>query len=119
MFSRCLPGGLRLHCQATMPSVFEYSDVVGTGGGMAMAPRDADMDQGMARLRTAKGAEADRLFLELMITHHASALMLGHTAMGHLTDPQLKASADSMFAKQARQIGELQRLREATRTTRR
>jgi uncharacterized protein (DUF305 family) len=85
---------------------------------MAM-PKDPDMERSMAALKAAKGAEADRLFLELMIAHHAEGLMTAHTAMPELDDSELKSIATSMFAKQAREIGELQRLREGNRAARR
>lgn len=81
----------------------------------AMAPKDPDMERGMAQLKAAKGADADRLFLELMITHHASGLMMAHSAMPNLTGAQ-KTMANDMFAKQAREIGELQTLRQANRS---
>lgn len=84
-------------------------------GAAAAMPKDADMQRGMAALKAAKGAEADRLFLELMMAHHASGMMMTHMAMHELEDPQLESMANMMFAEQAREIGELQRLREGTR----
>jgi uncharacterized protein (DUF305 family) len=88
--------------------------------GMAMTmPKDPDMERGMERLKAAKGAEADRLFLELMIAHHASGLMTAHAVMPKLSDNELQSMANNMFTKQAREIGELQRLREGTRAARR
>ncbi len=86
---------------------------------MIMPPKDPDMQREMSELKAAKGAEADRKFLELMITHHASALMMTHTAMPHLADAKLKSKANEMFAKQAKDIGELQRLRETNRSAQR
>jgi uncharacterized protein (DUF305 family) len=82
-------------------------------------PKDPDMERGMTQLQSAKGADADRLFLEMMIAHHASGLMMAHTAMPELDDNELKSTAQAMFTKQAREIGELQRLREGTRAARR
>ncbi len=76
------------------------------------------MKQAMTQLKAAKGTEADRLFLELMIAH-AHGLMMAHAAMPHLGDSELKDMANDMFAKQAREIGELQRLREINRSARR
>ncbi len=86
---------------------------------MAMSPKDPDMQKGMAQLKTAKGAEADRLFLELMIVHHAHGLMMAHAAKPRLGDGELKSMANDMFAKQAREIGELQRLHESNRSAQR
>ncbi|HEU0030043.1 MAG TPA: DUF305 domain-containing protein [Kofleriaceae bacterium] len=81
------------------------------GHKMAGMPKDADMERDMARLKAAKGADADRLFLELMIVHHAEALVMGHSAMDKLADADIKKLARDMFDKQARDIGELQKLR--------
>lgn len=79
-------------------------------GGRRMHP---DMERRLAQLKAAKGAEADRLFLEMMITHHAAGLLMAHHGAGQLADAEMKAMAQTMFSKQARDIGELQRLREA------
>lgn len=85
----------------------------GRGMGMGMGMRDPEVGRGLMQLENAKGADADRLFLELMIVHHASGVKIVHGAMHHLTENQLKSMARDMFGKQARQIGELQRLRES------
>lgn len=81
-----------------------------------MPPTDPDMKRGMARLKAAKGAEADALFLELMMAHHASGLTMTHSAMHHLDDVELRSLAEKTIASQAREIGELQRLRESNRS---
>jgi uncharacterized protein (DUF305 family) len=86
---------------------------------MSMPPQDPSVQQDMAQLKAAKGAEADRLFLELMVVHHAAGLMMSHYAMPSLSDSGLKTTANDMFGKQARGIGELQRLRESTQSARR
>jgi uncharacterized protein (DUF305 family) len=79
-------------------------------------PMDPDMEKCLARLDRARGVASDQLFLELMIVHHASALTMSHAAMGKLRDPALKSLARDIIAKQAREIGELQRMRDANRS---
>ena len=74
-------------------------------------PDDPDLKREMARLEATRGAEADALFLELMIAHHASALSMTHAAMPHLQATELRTMASKTFDEQARQIGELQKLR--------
>jgi uncharacterized protein (DUF305 family) len=86
---------------------------------MTMPPQDPSVQQDMAQLKAAKGAEADRLFLELMVVHHATGLMMSHYAKPSLGTAEVKAVATEMFGKQAREIGELQRLRESTQSARR
>lgn len=53
-----------------------------------------------------------------MIKHHASALMMSDDALPSLTDPDLRRMAQDGFSKQAREIGELEKLREANRSAR-
>lgn len=81
-------------------------------------PKDPDMEKAMARLKAASGADADRLFLEHMITHHAGAIMMFHDALPHLRDGELRRMATEGFSKQAREIGELQKMRESDRSAR-
>lgn len=76
------------------------------------------MERGMTQLKASKGAEADRLFLDLMLAHHASALMMAHTAKPYLEAAAMKTMAEDMISKQAREIGELQRLRDSNRSAR-
>lgn len=82
-------------------------------GGRRIHP---DMERRLAQLNAAKGAEADRMFLEMMITHHAAGLLMAHHGAGSLADADMKATAQTLFSNQARDIGELQRLREANRS---
>lgn len=81
--------------------------------GEAEPPKDHDMEREMARLNEASGNEADRLFLEQMITHHAQALIMARSALPHLSASALRKMAKQAFAKQAREIGELYALHEA------
>jgi uncharacterized protein (DUF305 family) len=67
------------------------------------------------QLKSAKGPAADDQFLRVMIAHHAMGVMLTESALSLLRAPSLKSVANDAFARQARLIGELQRLRDASR----
>lgn len=85
----------------------------------AAMPKDPEMDRKMAELKAASGTKADALFLQLMIVHHASALLAAESAVDKLQDEDLRKLAKDNIAMQAREIGELQQLRDGKRAARR
>jgi uncharacterized protein (DUF305 family) len=85
----------------------------------SMPPNDPDMARRMAALEAATGAKADSLFLQLMIVHHASALVMAQGALDKLQDSELRKLAQNAIAIQAREIGDMQRLRDGKRFARR
>ena len=85
----------------------------------SMPPKDPDMERSMAELKAASGAKADQLFLQNMIVHHASALVMAQGALDNLQDKELRKLATDGIAMQAREIGELQRMRDGKRFARR
>lgn len=82
-------------------------------------PKDPDMEKKMAELKAASGAKLDALFLEQMIVHHAGALVAAESAVDKLQDEELRKLAKNNIAMQAREIGELQQLRDGKRAARR
>lgn len=70
-------------------------------------PADAHMDADMRVMMGASGAQLDKLFLEEMIQHHASALPTAHRAPPALTRADLKGLAGSIYDAQAKEIGEM------------
>jgi uncharacterized protein (DUF305 family) len=95
---------------ATMRSKREA--LTGSGDSPAV-PTDPHVEEEMAEMAQASGAEVDRIFLESMIVHHASALPTAHRAHPHVTDPDLSALADTMYFEQAQEIGEMKTMLEA------
>lgn len=85
---------------------------------MPRPPADPDLTRGLARLAKTTGGEADALFVDLMIVHLATGLLIVHAAMPHLRDPTLRAMVNARFADRARDIGELQRMRAVDRVDR-
>ena len=67
-----------------------------------------DMSSDMAMLESS--ADVDRTFLELMIPHHASALMMADEQIKNGENPEVVALAEKIKADQAKEIGEMQQL---------
>jgi len=73
-------------------------------------PEDPHATKEMAEMMNLSGAELDRMFLQEMIVHHASALPTSHRAKPHVLDSDLSALADDMFDAQATEIGDMQEM---------
>jgi uncharacterized protein (DUF305 family) len=76
------------------------------GGAM---PGMASTDE-LNALRERQGRAADRLFLEMMIRHHAGALPMADFAARQAETPQVRALATSMRLEQGREIQYLEGL---------
>ncbi|MDF5758352.1 DUF305 domain-containing protein [Spongiactinospora sp. TRM90649] len=69
----------------------------------------ATLDQ-MNRLRAARGAEFDRLFLRLMIAHHQGALTMAHDEVRRGTDRRMRLVARDVVSGQSIEIGRMRGL---------
>jgi uncharacterized protein (DUF305 family) len=67
----------------------------------------------MAALETTSGAEFERAFLRMMIPHHASAIMMAEAVMMGSPRGDVATLAGEVTAAQAKEIGQMQRWREA------
>jgi uncharacterized protein (DUF305 family) len=65
----------------------------------------------MAELESAKD-DFDRVFLRMMIPHHASAIMMADAVMMSEPRSEIEALANEIIAAQAKEIGQMQRWRE-------
>jgi len=91
------------------PLSSDASHMGGTGtSGMGMGTGGADM----SALETATGARFDRLFLAMMIPHHASALMMAAAVKASDPRPEISALADRIVSAQSAEIGRMQVWRE-------
>ena len=70
--------------------------------GMASMP---SMD--MSMLKTAKGEEFDRHFIEMMISHHQAAVTMAENAQSKSTMPMVKQMAEKMAEAQKKEIEQL------------
>ena len=68
------------------------------------------MDMSRMAGEVAAAANTDRAFLQLMIPHHAMAVVMADTEARQGTDAQLKQLATSIVAGQAKEIGQMQTL---------
>jgi len=67
----------------------------------------------LARLTAATGAEADRLFLQLMIPHHQGGVEMAEYAVEHAQRPQVVALARNIVTSQERELTALQDMLDA------
>jgi uncharacterized protein (DUF305 family) len=89
-----------------------YRDWYGTApprmdmsGSMAMMGMNMDMDE----LRSTR--EPDRVFLRMMIPHHAGAILMADMALAGTPRREVTALARTIVADQSLEIGEMQRMR--------
>jgi uncharacterized protein (DUF305 family) len=74
--------------------------------GMPGMMSDADM----TALEAAKGADFDRMWLQMMISHHQGALTMANELLGTTSDPQVKTLAEAVVAGQTTEIATMKGL---------
>jgi len=79
-------------------------------GGHTMMINGMMSDEDMAALESADGAEAARLFLEGMITHHKGAIDMAQVEVTGGVYPDAVALAKKIVADQTAEIAEMERL---------
>ncbi len=84
------------------PGMMKGGDMVSPGEMMGL-PMKMRMDMG--KLSSASGTQVDRLFLKMMIPHHASAISMAQEALDTTARPQLRALALKIIDAQAQEIG--------------
>jgi uncharacterized protein (DUF305 family) len=62
------------------------------------------------RLRAAKGADFDRLFVELMINHHQGALVMANQVLSAGSHTTVQRLASDMYVEQAAEIRRMRQL---------
>lgn len=75
-------------------------------GHMMGLPMKGEMDMG--KLRSAKGREFDRMFLQMMIPHHAGAVVMADEALKVTARPQIRKMSHAIISSQSREIGLMQ-----------
>lgn len=96
MPSGTMPSGMMPHGQ--MPS------------GMPSMPPGMMSSADMAKLKAATGSEFDRLFLQMMITHHQGAIMMAQAELAHGTNPDARALAGRIVHTQQAEIARMQQM---------
>ncbi|MBI4939576.1 MAG: DUF305 domain-containing protein [Actinobacteria bacterium] len=73
--------------------------------GMDMGGMPGTMsDDDMKKLGAAKGAEFDRMWLQLMIAHHQGALTMANQELATTADPKVKTLAEAIVSGQTKEI---------------
>ncbi len=74
-------------------------------GEMMGLPMKMMMDIG--KLRNARGSALDRMFLKMMIPHHASAITMADEALNVSGRPEIRRLSNVIIDAQAKEIGEI------------
>lgn len=74
-------------------------------GTMMGLPMKGEMDMG--KLRSASGAMFDRMFLKMMIPHHAGAIMMADEALKTSGRAEIRRLSNAIIGAQAKEIGEM------------
>jgi uncharacterized protein (DUF305 family) len=101
-----------------MPNKTTPSEAMGGMSGMNHGSTAAPMpgmmtDNQMSQRKAATGTAFDKLFLQLMITHHQGALEMAKTEKTSGQNPAAQALADSIISSQAAEITTMQDLLKA------
>ncbi len=66
------------------------------------------MNRDQMRQMMGASADFDRMFLQMMIPHHAGAISMAQQALAHAEHPEIKALAQSIVTTQQAEIAEMQ-----------
>ena len=88
-----------------MPGMKKGADTMMMPGEMMGLPLKMKMDMG--KLRAARGAQFDRMFLMMMIPHHAGAIVMADEALQSSGRPQIRSLAHKIIDSQAKEIGQM------------
>lgn len=64
----------------------------------------------LAKLKTASGADFDRMWLQMMIAHHQGAISMANQVIGEISNPQVTQLAKAVVAGQTQEISTMQQL---------
>ena len=93
---------------AETPSMMHHGDKMTMPGNMMGLPMKGEMD--MSHLKNTEGRDFDKMFLQMMIPHHSSAIMMAEEALNVTGRKELRAMAHEIKAAQAREIGKMQNI---------
>ena len=88
-----------------MPGMMKGADIMMMPGEMMGLPLKMKMDMG--KLKAARGAQFDKMFLMMMIPHHAGAIVMADEALQTSGRPQIRALSHNIVDSQAKEIGEM------------
>ena len=74
-------------------------------GTMMGLPMKGMMDMGM--LKNAKGTTFDKMFLKMMIPHHAGAIVMADEALKVSARPEIRRLSNQIIDAQASEIGQM------------
>ena len=101
-------GAMNHSMDGMKPDMKMSGDKMKMSGEMMGLPMKGEMDMG--KLKNAKGREFDRMFLQMMIPHHAGAIMMADEALKVTARPQIRKMSHAIISSQAREIGQMQNI---------
>lgn len=69
--------------------------------------RESMQGMDMNKLRAARGADFDHLFIDMMIPHHEGAIAMAKDAQGKVQKPELTAMLDKVVKEQQKEIDQM------------
>lgn len=88
-----------------MNHMMDHGDVMMSTGSMMGLPMRMKMDMG--KLRAARGDAFDKMFIEMMIPHHAGAITMAREALDTTARPQIRRMSRNIIDAQAEEIGKM------------
>ncbi len=98
---KLMSGWLRAWGKPTLPGGISHSKHAMPG---MMSPQDLE------KLRQAKGAAFDRLFLQMMIEHHEGAITMAKEEQAKGKNPEVKALAKWLGVNQTTEVGQMKQM---------
>ena len=98
--------GLLRAWNAPVPPMYNQMGGMGQGGAMPGMMSSGEMQQ----LGQANGAAFDRMFLQMMISHHQGAVMMAKTELSNGQNPDARQLAQRIIDAQQREITEMRTL---------
>lgn len=89
-----------------LPSLAPHSGPMGQMMGVPLS-----MDMATMAEELAQAGDVDEMFLQMMLAHHASAIVMADEEAKNGANAELRALARTIVADQAREIGQMQQLR--------
>ncbi|MGW4528821.1 DUF305 domain-containing protein [Amycolatopsis sp. NPDC004378] len=89
----------------TMPDMTSGQSMPGMGSNNAMPGMMSDAD--MTKLQGMKGAEFDRMWLQMMVQHHQGAIDMANTELSQGSNADAKALAQKIISGQQAEITEM------------
>ncbi|MGB3041337.1 MAG: DUF305 domain-containing protein, partial [Candidatus Nanopelagicales bacterium] len=91
-----------------MPTTADSGDMPGMDMG-GMSSDGMMTSEQMSSLESARGADFNKMWLEMMISHHEGAIQMAQDVKAQATNPQVVQLADDIIASQTAEIATMKK----------